>query len=103
MKDSDCEQDVPHRVLDMLRMFLAASTRGEQAVLILETKNKQLITKYRSVEKKVAGASATAKTPASNNDRRKVTQEEQGGPGSGWSSSIERKRMKSSRGNKKLE
>ena len=56
MEDSDSEQDVPHRVLDMVRMFLAASTRGDHAVLTLETRNKQLITKYRSAEKNIAAA-----------------------------------------------
>ena len=71
MDDSDSVQLVPNRVLDMVRMFLAPSTRGEHAVLILETKNQRLITKYRTVEK-VAGASATANTPASHNDKRNV-------------------------------
>ena len=70
MEDSDSDQDVPERVLDMVRMFLAASTRGDTIVLILETRKQQLITKYRSVE--VAGASATATTPATNTNRRTV-------------------------------
>ena len=33
-----------------LKIFLAASSRGDQAVLILETKNRTLTTKYRCVE-----------------------------------------------------
>ena len=55
----------------MVRMFLAASTRGDNVVLILETRNHQLITKYRSSEN-VSGAPATASTPTANTNRRKV-------------------------------
>ena len=62
MEDSDSEQDVPQRVLDMVKMFLASSTKGDSTVLILESRNKQIVTKYRSVEK-LAEASATANTP----------------------------------------
>ena len=40
-------------------MFLAASSRGEQACLVLETRKRTLTTKFRSVET-VAGNSATA-------------------------------------------
>ena len=54
-------QDLPHRVLDVLRTFLAASSRGEQAVLVLETRNCTLTTKYRNVET-VAGAPASPTT-----------------------------------------
>ena len=71
MEDSVNVQDVPNSVLDIVRMFLAANNRGEHAVLILETKNQQLKTKYRTVEK-VAGAPATVNTPASQGDKRKV-------------------------------
>ena len=49
--------DIPHRVLDVLRTFLAANSRGEQAVLVLETRNCTLTTKYRNVET-AAGAPA---------------------------------------------
>ena len=62
MEDSVSDQDVPQSVMDMVRMFLASSNRGDQSVLILETKNQQIITKYRSVER-VAGASATSPPP----------------------------------------
>ena len=55
------EDDLPPRVIDLVRMFLAASSRGEQAVLVLETKKKMLTTKYRSVES-VAGVPATSCT-----------------------------------------
>ena len=60
MEDSD-DQDVPQRLLDMLRIFLAASKRGDNAALILEIRNKDIITKYRSVEP-AAGVSATTNT-----------------------------------------
>ena len=55
----------------MVRMFLAASTRGDHVVLILESRNKQMITKYRSVEK-VAETPAPANTQNSNTNRRRV-------------------------------
>ena len=42
--------DLPSRVLDLLKTFLAANSRGETAVLVLETKNKAVNTKYRSVD-----------------------------------------------------
>jgi hypothetical protein len=54
-------EDVPPRVMEMLRMFLAASCRGEQAVLVLETRNKTLTTKYRCVET-MAGVPSKAQT-----------------------------------------
>ena len=68
MEDSD--QDVPERVLNMVRMFLASSTRGDHSVLTLETRDQQIVTKYRSVET-VAGASATANTPATKTHKRR--------------------------------
>ena len=64
MVDVNCE-NVPPRVLDMLMTFLAASSRGDQAVLILETKKMMLTTKYRSVEL-VAGAPACTSTSTVN-------------------------------------
>ena len=54
-------QDLPSRVIEVLRIFLAASSRGEQAVLTLETRKGMLTTKYRSVET-VAGVPATTST-----------------------------------------
>ena len=62
MEDS-VDQDVPQRLLDMLRIFLAASKIGDHAVLILETRRKDIVTKYRSVDP-VAGVSATTNTPS---------------------------------------
>ena len=32
------DEDVPPRMLDLLRMFLAASSRGEHTVLVLESR-----------------------------------------------------------------
>ena len=49
MEDSD-DQDVPQRLLDMLGIILAASKRGDHAALILEARDKDIITKYRSVQ-----------------------------------------------------
>ena len=50
--------DVPIRVLEVLKIFLAASSRGEKACLVLETQSKMVNTKYRSVETR-AGLPAT--------------------------------------------
>ena len=58
-------ENVPPGILDMLKIFLAAKSRGEQAVLVLETKNGILTTKYRSVESN-AGAPAYTSTSTSN-------------------------------------
>ena len=52
------DQDMPVRVMEMLRIFLAASSRGEDAALVLETRKGVLTTKYRSVEN-VAGVPAS--------------------------------------------
>ena len=65
MADSDSED---MRVMDMVRMFLAASKRGDHALLILESRKQQLKTKYRS-EGKVAGVSVP--TITSNKAKRK--------------------------------
>ena len=43
-------QNVPPGVMDLLRIFLAASSRGEEAALILETRRKVISSKFRSVE-----------------------------------------------------
>ena len=63
-----CLESIPPRVMDLLKMFLAASSRGEQAVLILETRQKTLTTKFRSVEK-VAGTHAPLTTPSTKKRR----------------------------------
>ena len=45
MADKPSVQDVPLRVMEMLRIFLAASSRGEEAALVLEARNGKLTTK----------------------------------------------------------
>ena len=57
MDDSECDK----RVLDMVRMFLAASHRGDHAVLVLESRKNQITTKYSSAEK-IAESSAHTST-----------------------------------------
>ena len=57
----DAESDVSSRVMELLKIFLAASSRGEQAVLVLETKGRTLTTKFRNVES-VVGTPAIANT-----------------------------------------
>ena len=55
------EEDVPPRLLERLRIYLATRSRGEQVVLILETRQGTLTTKYRTVEA-LAGVPATTNT-----------------------------------------
>ena len=50
MVDIKCLEEIPTRVMEVLKIFLAASSRGEKAVLVLETQNKAVTTKYRSVD-----------------------------------------------------
>jgi hypothetical protein len=64
--------DVSPQVLDLLRMFLNANSRGEQSVLVLETRNSTLATKYRTVET-LTGASATTRTRKKNPARARRT------------------------------
>ena len=71
MEDSD-DQDVPQRLLDMLRIFLAASKRGDNAALILETRDKDIITKYRSVEPAAGFPAATNAPITVNAPKRKM-------------------------------
>ena len=78
MVERKCLEDQFLRVLDLLRTFLAASFRGERAVLVLENKNKALNTKYWNVDNE-AGNHA----PISNTSRRKRKKPEPGGPSSG--------------------
>ena len=61
-----CQDDLPSRVLDLLKTVLAASSRGETAVLVLETKKKAVNTKYRSVDIEVG-----SQAPLTNTSRRK--------------------------------
>ena len=69
MVDVKSLDDVPTRVLDLLKIFLAASSRGERAVLVPETRSKSLTAKYRSVDDDVVGVPA----PSTNNTLRKKT------------------------------
>ena len=62
-------EDVPPRVMEMLRMFLAANSRGEVAVLHLETRKNTLTTNYKNeVRTEMTG------TPAKSTDIRKKKQ-----------------------------
>ena len=60
--------DLPSRVLDLLKTFLAANSRGETAVLVLETKNKAVNTKYRSVDTE---AGSPAPLPSTSQKRKR--------------------------------
>ena len=51
-------------------MFLAASNRGDHAVLVLESRKQQITTKYRSVEGK-AGAPASTSTTSTPTKKKK--------------------------------
>ena len=55
------DQDVSPRVMEMLRIFLDASSRGEEACLVLETRKGQLTTKYRCRENVPGVPAQTAK------------------------------------------
>ena len=63
------EGNVPPRVMELLKIFLAASSRGKQAVLVVKTKDRTLTTKLRNVEC-VAGAPAHTNTCAASRNKR---------------------------------
>ena len=46
----ESDQDVPQGMLDMMRMFLSASSPGQHAVLVLDSRNRIITTKYTCVE-----------------------------------------------------
>ena len=69
MFDMISDQNVPPRIMEMLKIFLAASSRGDQAVLILETRKGTMTTKYRSVES-LTGTPVPTSSPSA---RRKNT------------------------------
>ena len=50
MVNTDSIADVPPNVLEMLRMFLTASSRGDHVSLVLESRMNSLSTKYWSVQ-----------------------------------------------------
>ena len=62
MVDETSVDGLPPSVLDLLRIFLAASSRGEQVSLVLESRSKAITSKYWCVEK-VAGIPASTHTP----------------------------------------
>ena len=78
MIDMSSTQEVPPGVMEMLKIFLAARSRGEDAVLILETRRKTLSAKYRSAEK-AAGAPAATNTPALKKRRKNPARVERSG------------------------
>ena len=53
---------LPPSVQDLLMIFLAASSRGEHASLVLESRRKTITSKYRCVET-LAGTPAPTNTP----------------------------------------
>ena len=55
-------KDVPPRVMEIVEIFLAASSRGVEASLVLETRMGKITTKYKSVES-VAGVPTPISTP----------------------------------------
>ena len=62
MVDETSVEGLPPSVMDLLRIFLTASTRGEQVSLVLESRNKTITSKYWCVEK-MAGTPASTHTP----------------------------------------
>jgi hypothetical protein len=60
--------DVPSGVLDLLRIFLVASCRGESANITLETRKKEITSSYRTVN--VTGSPATTNTENKKCERR---------------------------------
>ena len=57
-------QDVPPRVMEIVKIFLAASSRGDAASLVLETRMGKLTTKYRSVENEAGVPAPTSSLTA---------------------------------------
>ena len=62
MVDVNSADGLPPSVQDLLRIFLAASSRGEHASLVLESRRKTITSKYRCVET-LAGTPAPSNTP----------------------------------------
>ena len=86
MFDMISDQNVPPRIMEMLKIFLAASSRGDQAVLILETRKGTITTNYRSVESLTENQSL----PAPPHQEEGTHQPEPGDPGKDWMSSTGR-------------
>ena len=83
-------RDVPSSVMEMLEIFLAASSRGEHSTLILESRMKKLTTKYRCVEK-VAGSPAPMTNLNLKRRRRGRIHPGNGDPSWGWKHSWKEK------------
>ena len=64
-------EGLPPSVLELLRMFLTASSRGEHVSLVLESRSKTLSSKYWSVEP-LAGAPADRDTTSQNVKKRET-------------------------------
>ena len=62
MVDVTSLDDLPPSVLDLLRTFLAATSRGDQVSLVLESKSKTITSKYRYVGK-LSGKPESTYTP----------------------------------------
>ena len=71
-------KDLHSRVLDLLRKF---SSRGERAVFVLETKNKAVNTRYRSLDTEVGNPAPLSNTSTK---KKRGTQPGPGGPSSVW-------------------
>ena len=65
------EDDVAQTMLDMVKMFLAASKRGDKTFLILESRNQKIFTKYRSMET-VTGPTATTSPSTTTSSMRRT-------------------------------
>ena len=68
-------QDVPPSVLDVLRLFLVASSRGEQVSLVLESRKKTMTSKYRCFGS-MTGSPVTANTAPTQKKRRSKLRQE---------------------------
>ena len=74
MVDVTSNDGLPPSVMDLLRMFLAATTRGEQVSLVLESRSKAITSKYWCVEK-LAGTPRIKKKNQARLRRSNVRQE----------------------------
>ena len=62
MVDLTSLDDLPPSVMDLLRMFLAATSRGDKVSLVPESKSETINNKYQCVGK-LAGIPASTGTP----------------------------------------
>ena len=72
MEDTNSyHDDVTQRVLDMVKIFLAASKRGDNTFLILESRKQHIFIKYRSVETETRSTVMTSPSTAKQNSRKR--------------------------------